>query len=41
MRKRPCLTNLLEFFERVTMKFEAGNDMDIVYLNLGKLLIKL
>ena len=36
MRKRSCLTNLLEFFERVTKELDAGNDMDIVYLDFAK-----
>ena len=36
MRKRSCLTNLFEFFERVTKELDAGNDMDIVYLDFAK-----
>ena len=33
LRDKSCQTNLISFFERVTSLVDAGNVMDIVYLD--------
>ena len=35
-RGRSCLTNLLEFLDKVTRSVDAGNNMDILYLDFAK-----
>ena len=36
MKGKSCLTNLLEFFEDVTMKMDKGEPVDVVYLDFQK-----
>ena len=36
MKNKSCTTNLLEFLEKVTSEHEAGNPMDIIYLDFSK-----
>ncbi|XP_069771574.1 uncharacterized protein, partial [Narcine bancroftii] len=36
VRGRSCLTNLIEFFERVTKKVDEGKAVDVVYLDFSK-----
>jgi len=36
MRKRSCLTNLLEFLEYITNQIEEGNPVDVIYLDFQK-----
>lgn len=36
MKRKSCLTNLLEFFETVTKEFDKGSPFDIIYLDLAK-----
>ena len=33
---KSCLTNLIEFFEGVTKKVDAGSAVDVVYLDFSK-----
>ena len=37
---RSCLTNLFEFLENATSDLDKGNPVDIIYLDLQKLLIR-
>ena len=36
MSTKSCLTNLLEFLEKITAEFDQGNPMDIIYLDFSK-----
>ena len=36
MRKKSCTTNLLHFLERLTSEVDAGNPVDVVYLDFAK-----
>ena len=36
MKGRSCLTNLLDFFEEVTVQLDIGNPVDIIYLDFAK-----
>ena len=36
VNRRSCLTNLLEYFEKVTELIDQGNSMDILYLDFAK-----
>ena len=36
VNRRLCLTNLLEYFEKVTELIDQGNSMDILYLDFAK-----
>ena len=33
---KSCLTNLIEFFERVTKKVDEGSAVDVVYMDFSK-----
>ena len=35
-KKRSCLTNLLEFVERVAEKLNSGDPVDVIYLDFQK-----
>ena len=35
-KKRSCLTNMLEYLEKVTKEVDAGNNVDIIYLDFSK-----
>ena len=35
-KNKSCLTNLLEFMEKVTKEYDSGNALDIVYLDFEK-----
>ena len=35
-KNKSCLTNLLEFMEKVTKEYDSGNALDIVYLDFAK-----
>ena len=36
LKNKSCLTNLLEFMELVTSKFDDGNALDLIYLDFAK-----
>ena len=36
MRKKSCTTNLLHFLEKLTSEVDAGNPVDVVYLDFAK-----
>ena len=36
MRRKSCTTNLLHFLERLTRELDAGNPIDVVYLDFAK-----
>ena len=36
MRKKSCLTNLLEFFETVSLNLDNANSIDVIYLDFSK-----
>ena len=36
LRNKSCQTNLISFFEKVTSLVDAGNAVDIVYLDFSK-----
>ena len=40
VNRRSCLTNLLEYFEKVTELIDQGNSMDILYLDFAKAFVK-
>ena len=36
LKNKSCLTNLLEFMEFLTSKYDDGNALDIIYLDFSK-----
>ena len=40
MNRRSCLTNLLEYFEKITELIDHGNSVDILYLDFAKVFDK-
>ena len=40
MKGRSCLTNFLEFFEKVTKEVDEGKAVDVVYMDFSKRLIR-
>jgi len=40
MKRRSCLTNLLTFLDKVSGCLDSGENMDVVFLDFAKRLIK-